>query len=102
MRRSTGSVKSDRVKSASRRFRAISVSMSEALYNTRILRLAASIPFAERLENPQASVAKRSPICGSRVTVDVSLGPAGRIAVLGKEEIGRAASRERVCQYGLS
>lgn len=59
--------------------------MSEALYNTRILRLAASIPFAERLENPQASVAKRSPICGSRVTVDVSVGPDGRIALLGQE-----------------
>src|SRR3546814_16195579 len=85
MRRSTGSVKSDRVKSASRRFRAISVSMSEALYNPRILRLAASIPFAERLENPQASVAKPSPICGSRVTVDVSVGPDGLIALLGQE-----------------
>lgn len=59
--------------------------MTEALYNTRILRLAASIPHARRLDNPQASVAKRSPICGSRVTVDVILGPDGRIAELGQE-----------------
>ncbi len=59
--------------------------MSEALYNTRILRLAASIPHAERLANPQASVAKRSPICGSRVTVDVNLDAEGRVAELGQE-----------------
>lgn len=59
--------------------------MSEALYNTRILRLAATIPFAERLADPQASVAKRSPICGSRVTVDLTLDAAGRVAELGQE-----------------
>src|SRR3546814_3015744 len=60
-------------------------SMAEALYNTRILRLAASIPHAARLPNPQASVAKRSPVCGSRVTVDVDLDSAGRISALGQE-----------------
>lgn len=59
--------------------------MSEALYNTRILRLAATIPFAGRLSAPQASVAKRSPICGSRVTVDLNLDSAGRVAELGQE-----------------
>lgn len=46
--------------------------MSEQLYNTRILRLAASIPHHERLARPQASVTKVSPICGSRVIVDVA------------------------------
>lgn len=59
--------------------------MSEALYNTQILRLAASIPFAERLAHPQATVARRSPICGSRVTIDVELDGDGRIAALGQE-----------------
>lgn len=47
--------------------------MSEQLYNTRILRLAASIPHHERLARPQASVTKVSPICGSRVIVDVAV-----------------------------
>lgn len=57
--------------------------MSAALYNTEILRLAASIPFAERLENAHATVEKRSPICGSRVTVDIDLGEDGRVARVG-------------------
>lgn len=47
--------------------------MSEQLYNTRILRLAASIPHHERLARPSASVTKVSPICGSRVIVDVAV-----------------------------
>lgn len=57
--------------------------MNAALYNTEILRLAASIPYAERLVDPQASVEKRSPICGSRVTVDLDLGEDGRVARVG-------------------
>lgn len=59
--------------------------MSEALYNTAILRLAASIPHQERLETPQASVRKVSPICGSRVTADVDLDESGRVARFGQE-----------------
>lgn len=57
--------------------------MSEPLYNREILRLAAAIPHAEPLPDPDASVEKRSPICGSRVTVDVRMGPDGRVAGLG-------------------
>ncbi len=47
--------------------------MNAPLYNTEILRLAASIPHQERLADPMGSSEKRSPICGSRVTVDVKL-----------------------------
>lgn len=43
------------------------------LYSTRILALAADIPHLGRLDAPQASVKKRSPLCGSTVTVDLSL-----------------------------
>lgn len=43
------------------------------LYSNRILALAADIPHAERLDAPQASEMKRSPLCGSTVTVDVNL-----------------------------
>lgn len=41
------------------------------LYSGRILALAADIPLTERLENPDKTVKKRSPLCGSTVTVDV-------------------------------
>jgi NifU-like protein involved in Fe-S cluster formation len=53
------------------------------LYNTQILRLAAEIPFHDRLTNPAASVEKRSPVCGSRVTVDVDLDDQGRVSAVG-------------------
>jgi NifU-like protein involved in Fe-S cluster formation len=57
--------------------------MSATLYNAQILRLAASIPHHERLTDAHATAERRSPICGSRVTVDVALDESGRIAGLG-------------------
>lgn len=57
--------------------------MNAPLYNTEILRLAASAPARERLVAPMASVEKRSPVCGSRVTVDVDVDGAGRVAAIG-------------------
>lgn len=59
--------------------------MVEALYNTEILRLAASIPYTERLAEPHASVVRVSPICGSRVTVDVEVDDNGRVSRFGQE-----------------
>jgi NifU-like protein involved in Fe-S cluster formation len=59
--------------------------MTTALYNRDILRLAAAIPHHHRLEQPQASVEKRSPVCGSRVAVDVVLDEEGRVTGLGQE-----------------
>jgi NifU-like protein involved in Fe-S cluster formation len=43
------------------------------LYSQRILALAADIPRLGRLDAPQASVRRRSPLCGSTVTVDLNL-----------------------------
>ncbi len=43
------------------------------LYSGRILALAAAIPLTERLENPDATMRKRSPLCGSTVEVDVKM-----------------------------
>lgn len=57
--------------------------MNAPLYNAEILRLAASIPYQERLDAPMATVEKRSPVCGSRVTVDVDVDAEGRVARLG-------------------
>ncbi|MCB1328669.1 MAG: iron-sulfur cluster assembly scaffold protein [Maritimibacter sp.] len=51
----------------------------EQLYSGRILALAADIPHTGKLDAPQASVKKRSPLCGSTVTVDLTL-EGGRIA----------------------
>jgi len=59
--------------------------MSAALYNSTILRLATAIPHQHRLADAQASAERRSPICGSRVIVDVRLDADGRIAELGQE-----------------
>lgn len=57
--------------------------MNVPLYNPEILRLAASIPFDGRLEAPAATVERRSPACGSRVTVDVNVNANGTIAEIG-------------------
>ena len=43
------------------------------LYSQRILALAAGIPHVGRLEHPQGSARKRSPLCGSTVTVDLTV-----------------------------
>jgi NifU-like protein involved in Fe-S cluster formation len=56
-----------------------------ALYNRDILRLAASIPHQRRLDAPQASVTRQSPVCGSRVTVDIVTDAEGRVVELGQE-----------------
>ena len=59
--------------------------MPSALYSRDILRLASAIPHLGRLERPQASAEKSSPVCGSRVAVDVALDGEGRVAALGQE-----------------
>jgi len=43
------------------------------LYSKRILELSTNIPHTQRLEAPQATVIKRSPLCGSTITVDVTM-----------------------------
>ena len=57
--------------------------MNAPLYNTEILRLAATIPYQERLADPMGSAEKRSAVCGSRVTVDVNLDGDGRVSAVG-------------------
>jgi NifU-like protein involved in Fe-S cluster formation len=56
-----------------------------ALYSRDILRLASSVPHLGRLEHPQASAEKSSPVCGSRVAVDLRLDEQGRVTELGQE-----------------
>lgn len=54
------------------------------LYSKRILALAAEIPHLGRLDTPQSTATKRSPLCGSMVTVDMALAD-GRIAAFGQD-----------------
>lgn len=55
------------------------------LYSQRILALAGAISHTDRLEAPGGTAMKRSPLCGSTVTVDVSLDEAGRVAEFGQD-----------------
>lgn len=59
--------------------------MSAPLYNTEILRLAASVADRPRLPTPGATVERRSPTCGSRVVVDVNIDSQGRVVAFGQE-----------------
>lgn len=65
------------------------------LYSGQILQLAAAIPHTDRLTAPDATVKKRSPLCGSTVTVDVVLKD-GRVEDFGQDvkacALGQAAA----------
>jgi NifU-like protein involved in Fe-S cluster formation len=65
------------------------------LYSGRILELAADIPHVGRLPVPQASARRRSPLCGSTVTVDLTLRD-GRVADFAQDvkacALGQAAA----------
>lgn len=65
------------------------------LYSTRILALAADIPNATRLEAADATVKKRSPLCGSTVTVDLAM-EGERVTAFGQDvkacALGQAAA----------
>ncbi|MGP6088296.1 iron-sulfur cluster assembly scaffold protein [Antarctobacter jejuensis] len=65
------------------------------LYSGKILELAADIPLNRRLEDPQVTVKKRSPLCGSTVTVDLTMQD-GKVAEYGQDvkacALGQAAA----------
>ncbi|UWQ89446.1 iron-sulfur cluster assembly scaffold protein [Aliisedimentitalea scapharcae] len=65
------------------------------LYSARILELAADIPHLDRLSDPDASVKKRSPLCGSTVTVDLKVED-GQVVAFGQDvkacALGQAAA----------
>jgi NifU-like protein involved in Fe-S cluster formation len=69
--------------------------MLDQVYNQRILELAAQIPRVGRLAAPGASATAHSKLCGSTVTVDVTLSD-GKVADFAHEvkacALGQAAS----------
>lgn len=66
----------------------------EALYNKRILALAGALDKDARLAAPDATAQEDSPLCGSRIRVDVSLDATGRVAEYGHQV--------RACALGQS
>jgi NifU-like protein involved in Fe-S cluster formation len=54
--------------------------MIDDLYSAKILKLAANMPGAGRLTAPQGSSERIAKLCGSRVTVDISLDDQGRVS----------------------
>jgi len=54
------------------------------LYSNRILGLAADIPHRVRLDAPDGTAKRRSPLCGSTVTVDITL-KNGAITAFGQD-----------------
>jgi NifU-like protein involved in Fe-S cluster formation len=71
-----------------------------ALYNRNILRLGASIPHQGRLDAPDATAEKSSPVCGSRVAIDVVLDGEGRIAALGQQVNACALGQASAALFG--
>ena len=65
------------------------------LYSARILALAADIPHHGRLTAPMATAKRRSPLCGSTVTVDIDVVD-GRVVDFGQDvkacALGQAAA----------
>ena len=88
------------------------------LYSGKILQMAADPIYRERLSKPDASVTKRSPLCGSAITVDINvkngvithygqdvracaLGQASS-TIIGKAIIGRSLNEVRKAYEELS
>lgn len=69
--------------------------MLNALYNEKILGFAAHIGQTERLPDADATVTQHSPLCGSRITVDLKFVD-GRVAGYGQQvracALGQAAA----------
>jgi NifU-like protein involved in Fe-S cluster formation len=65
------------------------------LYSARILALAADMPHTQRLALPSGTAKRRSPLCGSTVTVDIALDD-GKITAFGQDvkacALGQAAA----------
>jgi NifU-like protein involved in Fe-S cluster formation len=71
------------------------------LYSGRILELAADIPLTKRLDHPDASAKRRSPLCGSTVTVDVTI-QEGRITGFGQDVKACALGQASAAILGAS
>jgi NifU-like protein involved in Fe-S cluster formation len=69
----------------------MSSSTAQSLYSLDVLRLATSLPHNDRIDPVHASATRRSPVCGSEMSVDVALDG---------ERIAAIAIRARACALG--
>ena len=54
------------------------------IYTKKVIELASVIPFSERLYNPSISVTKRTPVCGSKITIDMTVS-GGKVSRFGQQ-----------------
>ncbi len=70
--------------------------MIDDLYSARILKLAANLPHAGRLDAPHGSAERVAKLCGSRATVDVTLDDQNRVETFAQDvkacALGQAAA----------
>ncbi|MEQ1509584.1 MAG: iron-sulfur cluster assembly scaffold protein [Sphingopyxis sp.] len=70
--------------------------MSRPLYTPEILRLAVNVADFPRLAHPDASEEGRTPICGSRIVVDICVDASGQVLGVGMDvhacAMGQAAA----------
>ena len=70
--------------------------MIDDLYSARILKLAANLPHAGRLDAPEGSAERVAKLCGSRATVDVTLDDRDRVETFAQDlkacALGQAAA----------
>ena len=68
----------------------------DLLYNAEILALADAPGLTDRLRAPQVTVQRTSPLCGSRIELDLDLGADGRVSAYGQTvkacTLGKAAA----------
>jgi NifU-like protein involved in Fe-S cluster formation len=93
--------------------------MSAPLYSLDVLRLAAMTAEMPRLAAPSVTAEKRTPVCGSRIVIDLALDAHGRVvdrgyrvnacalgqasaALLGRGIIGRDAGQLRAATEALA
>lgn len=74
--------------------------MSADLYPDRMLQLAERGDAGARLESPHASVTVDNPLCGDRVTIDVSRDGDGRVVELGHAVRGCVLCRAATAVLG--
>jgi NifU-like protein involved in Fe-S cluster formation len=70
----------------------MNATITHKLYSLEILRLATALPHNETLDAPQGSATCRAPVCGSEMTVDVTMDDTNRLTGL--------AIRAKACALG--
>ena len=54
------------------------------IYTKKVIELASDIPFSERLQKPSITHTKRTPVCGSSITVDMIVSD-GKVSKFGQK-----------------